>query len=86
MKAYLLTIYLCRIPVFIITLILALIVLKNSDIKTLPLGLRNMIDVTESSYGMQFAFVLLTIIPAILVISLFSRYMIRGISAGAIKG
>ena len=68
--------------------ILALIILKNNDVRTLPLGLKSFEDslIFTDTFGPQFAFLLLTIIPSIAIFIIFSRYMVRGMSAGALKG
>jgi len=66
--------------------ILALIILKNTSVRTLPLGLKAFQDVMNWTYGSQFAFMILTILPTVAIFVIFSRYMIRGMSVGAIKG
>ncbi len=57
-------------------------------VRTLPLGLANLSITSQyhSDYGMLFAGIVLVTIPILLVYIFLQRHIVRGITAGALKG
>jgi len=65
---------------------IALIMLKKNTARTLPLGMTTFFGKNITDYGSIFAVVVLAIIPTIIIFVVFSRFLIKGFTAGAIKG
>jgi len=66
--------------------LLSLVMLKANTSRTLPVGLMAFKEIYQVQYGPMFAVIVLSLIPTIIIFIIFSRYMIRGLTAGAIKG
>jgi raffinose/stachyose/melibiose transport system permease protein len=65
---------------------MALVILQDSDMWTLPLGLMGFQGQFASSYGQLNAAIVMTVLPAAIVYLIFQRYFVSGLTAGAVKG
>jgi len=67
--------------------LLALILIQNSELQTLPLAMSRMVSGKAPAMPPVYAsFVVMAIIPIIIIFAIFQKWFIRGITAGAIKG
>ncbi|MBP2000021.1 raffinose/stachyose/melibiose transport system permease protein [Paenibacillus shirakamiensis] len=66
--------------------IMAATFLSKDSLKTLPFSVMNFAGQYSSDYGSQFAVMVLTSIPAIVIYALFNEQITKGITAGAVKG
>ena len=66
----------------------ALIFITDDKLKTLPLGLANLAIVKQydTDFGALFAGTVIVMIPTLIVYVLLQRHLIKGLTAGAIKG
>jgi ABC-type glycerol-3-phosphate transport system permease component len=81
-------IILCIIFYFIVTwndLFTPMILLQDMDIRTVVVALASLISRYTGDPTLQFAGLILTAIPAILIYAVFQQYIIKGISAGSTK-
>lgn len=65
---------------------MALVLLQNQDMWTLPLGLMTFQGQLDVDYGPLNASIIMTILPATIVYLLFQRYFVGGLTSGAVKG
>ena len=67
---------------------LALIIITNSDLRTLPLGIANLVMVEhyKTNWGVLFAGLVIIMIPTLLVYLFFQRQITEGLTSGALKG
>ncbi len=65
--------------------LMALVLLPNANIHTLPLGLLNFFDQFSGSYTQLSAGIVLGVIPLLIVYMFLQRYLISGLLGGAIK-
>jgi len=65
---------------------IALVILQNSKMWTVPLGLMSFVGYFYMDYTGLSAAILMTILPAIVIYLIFQRYFIAGLTAGAVKG
>ena len=65
---------------------MALVLLQNSGMWTLPLGLMVFQGQFENFYGPLNAAIVMTILPATIVYLIFQRYFVSGLASGAVKG
>jgi raffinose/stachyose/melibiose transport system permease protein len=66
--------------------IFALTFIQKAAIRTVTLGVMVMAGGTfQTDFGMLTAGVLISVVPTVLVYILFQKYLIRGLTAGAIK-
>lgn len=65
---------------------MALVILQESKMWTLPLGLMGFQGQFSSSYGQLNAAIVMTVLPAAIVYLIFQRYFVSGLTAGAVKG
>jgi ABC-type glycerol-3-phosphate transport system permease component len=65
---------------------LALTMTKGSALRTISVGLAFFIDEFGIRWGQLMAASVLMSIPAIIVFSIFSKFLIKGLSDGAVKG
>jgi ABC-type glycerol-3-phosphate transport system permease component len=63
-----------------------LIVVRTSDMQTLPLGLARFLSVMEDTTGALFAFVVLVLVPGLTIFLMAQKEFIRGLTSGATKG
>jgi ABC-type glycerol-3-phosphate transport system permease component len=66
--------------------LLALTMTKGSALRTISVGLAFYIDEFGIRWGSLMAASILMSIPAVIVFSIFSKFLIRGLSEGAVKG
>lgn len=64
---------------------MALVILQNSDMWTLPLGMMNFQSQFQSNYGQLNAAIVMTVLPAAIVYLMFQRYFVSGLTSGAVK-
>jgi raffinose/stachyose/melibiose transport system permease protein len=65
---------------------IALVIMQNKAMWTLPLGLMSFQGQFMSDYGQLNAAIVITVIPAVTVYLIFQRYFVSGLAAGAVKG
>jgi ABC-type glycerol-3-phosphate transport system permease component len=63
-----------------------LIVTRDQDMQTLPLGLARFLSYMEDTTGALYAFVVMVLAPGLLVFLMAQSAFIRGLTAGATKG
>ncbi|MEK3683748.1 ABC transporter permease subunit [Paenibacillus sp. LMG 31459] len=66
--------------------IMASTFLSKDALKTLPFSVMNFAGQYSSDYGSQFAVMVLTSIPAIVIYAIFNEQITKGVTAGAVKG
>lgn len=66
---------------------LALVIIADSNLRTLPLGIANLLMVQhyETDWGALFAGLVIVMIPTLIVYLLFQRQITEGLTAGALK-
>lgn len=67
-------------------LLMALVLLPNAEIQTLPLGLMRFFNQFSGSYTQLSAGLVLGVLPLLLVYVLLQRYLVSGLAGGAVKG
>lgn len=67
-------------------LILALILLKDNTMQTISLGLVSFTNEQFSNYTGQFAAVIVSIIPTLILYFILQKQIMKGMTAGAVKG
>lgn len=65
---------------------MALVLLQDRDMWTLPLGLSSFQGQFSRDYGQLNAAIVMTVLPATLVYLIFQRYFVSGLTSGAVKG
>ncbi|MCF3934848.1 carbohydrate ABC transporter permease [Acuticoccus sp. M5D2P5] len=65
---------------------MALVILQDSAMWTLPLGLMSFQGQFSSDYGQLNAAIVMTVLPAMIVYLIFQRYFVSGLTSGALKG
>ncbi|AIQ46616.1 MULTISPECIES: carbohydrate ABC transporter permease [Paenibacillus] len=66
--------------------IMASTFLSKDSLKTLPFSVMNFTGQYSSDYGSQFAVMVLTSVPAIIIYAIFNEQITKGVTAGAVKG
>lgn len=68
--------------------LLALVFTSSKNLRTLSLGMYSLIDTMmySANWGALFAAIVIMLIPAIIVFLTLQRYIIKGLTLGAIKG
>ncbi|NRF93770.1 carbohydrate ABC transporter permease [Paenibacillus frigoriresistens] len=66
--------------------IMASTFISKDSLKTLPFSVMNFAGQYSSDYGSQFAVMVLTSVPAIIIYALFNEKITKGVTAGAVKG
>ncbi len=64
---------------------MALVILQDRRMWTLPLGLMSFQSQFSNDYGQLNAAIVMTVLPAVLVYLLFQRYFVSGLTTGAVK-
>lgn len=64
----------------------ALVLINEESLKTLPLGLANFAGQYTTNYGAQMAGLTMAIIPTIVIYMLLEEHLVKGMTAGAVKG
>lgn len=65
---------------------MALVLLQDQHMWTLPLGLMSFQGQFSNDYGQLNAAIIMTVLPATLVYLIFQRYFVSGLTSGAVKG
>lgn len=65
---------------------MALVLLQDQKMWTLPLGLMSFQGQFSRDYGQLNAAIVMTVLPATLVYLIFQRYFVSGLTSGAVKG
>ena len=64
---------------------MALVILQDPNMWTLPLGLQSFQSQFSSHYGELNAAIVMTVLPAVIVYLIFQRYFVSGLTTGAVK-
>jgi raffinose/stachyose/melibiose transport system permease protein len=64
----------------------ALVLINDADLKTIPLGLANFAGQFTTNYGAQMAGLTMALIPTLVMYLLMEKHLVRGMTAGAVKG
>ncbi|CAM4474440.1 MAG: carbohydrate ABC transporter permease [Paenibacillus macerans] len=64
----------------------ALVFINKTALKTLPLAIANFADGYQTDYGLTLAAMTLSVLPTIALYLLFQEQMMKGMTAGAVKG
>ncbi len=64
----------------------ALVFLQNTELKTIPVGLNDLMFGDIYLWGQLMAASVLTTLPVIVLYTYLQRYMVEGLTAGAVKG
>ncbi len=65
---------------------MALVLLQDKHMWTLPLGLMSFQGQFTTNYGELNSAIVMTVIPAVIVYLIFQRYFVSGLTSGAVKG
>ena len=65
---------------------MALVLLQDRNMWTLPLGLMSFQGQFSTDYGQLNAAIAMTVFPAVVVYMIFQRYFVSGLTSGAVKG
>ena len=65
---------------------MALVIMQDKDMWTLPLGLMSFQGQFANEYGQLNAAITITVFPAVVVYLIFQRYFVSGLASGAVKG
>ena len=65
---------------------MALVLMQDKDMWTLPLGLMSFQGQFSNEYGQFNAAIVITVLPAVIVYLIFQRYFVSGLTSGAVKG
>ena len=63
-----------------------LIITRDEDMQTLPLGLARFLAVHEDTTGALYAFCVMVLAPGIVIFLMAQKEFIRGLTSGATKG
>ncbi|HEU4323545.1 MAG TPA: carbohydrate ABC transporter permease [Roseiflexaceae bacterium] len=64
----------------------ALVLINDNDLKTIPLGMANFAGQYTTNYGAQMAGLTMVLLPTILIYLAVEKYLVQGMTAGAVKG
>ncbi len=67
-------------------LLMALTIINSDQSKTLPLGMLNFSGQFTTNYNGLAAAILIGILPILVAYALLQRYIVSGLTAGAVKG
>jgi ABC-type glycerol-3-phosphate transport system permease component len=62
------------------------VISQSMDTKTLPIGLNNFFGSTQVAWGSINAATVISIIPTILLFSMLQKWIVEGLTSGAVKG
>lgn len=63
-----------------------LLVIRTSDLFTLPVGLQSLVSPYENNYDVLISGAVLSVLPIIILFLIFQKYFISGLTAGGVKG
>ena len=64
----------------------ATIISSSSDTRTLPIGLANFIGSSQMRWGAINAATIITVLPTIIIFAFLQKWIVEGLSSGAVKG
>ncbi|WP_020615031.1 carbohydrate ABC transporter permease [Paenibacillus daejeonensis] len=64
----------------------ALVLITSTGLKTLPLAIANFADGYQTDYGLTLAAMTIAVIPTIVMYMIFQEQVMKGMTAGAVKG
>jgi raffinose/stachyose/melibiose transport system permease protein len=64
----------------------ALVFINKTSLKTLPLSIATFADGFQTDYSLTLAAMTIAVIPTIFVYLLFQEHVMKGMTAGAVKG
>jgi ABC-type glycerol-3-phosphate transport system permease component len=64
----------------------ASIISQSISTRTLPIGINNFFGSTQIAWGSINAATVISIVPTILLFSLLQRWIVEGLTSGAVKG
>lgn len=64
----------------------ALVLINDTDLKTLPIGLASFAGKETANYTLQMAALTITLIPIVLFYLALEKQLVKGMTAGAVKG
>lgn len=64
----------------------ALVFISKTSMKTLPLSIAILADSSQTDFGLTMAAMVLAVIPTILIYLVFQEQIMKGMTAGAVKG
>ena len=79
----------CGVIMFIISwheLLIPLVLNNKLEFMTLPMVLSSLVGDTNILFNVMMALALLALIPTVLMVFLLQKYVVHGLSAGAVKG
>jgi raffinose/stachyose/melibiose transport system permease protein len=65
---------------------LALVLIRSTALKTIPIGLTNFVGTYTTNYTLMMAALVIATLPVIIIYLLFYNYIMDGMIAGAVKG
>jgi ABC-type glycerol-3-phosphate transport system permease component len=63
-----------------------LVIIRDQDMQTLPLGLARFLTVVEDTTGALYAFCIMVLVPGLVIFLLAQKQFIAGLTSGAAKG
>ncbi len=63
-----------------------LLVVRSSDLFTLPIGLQSLVSPYENNYDVLITGAVLSVLPIVILFIAFQKYFISGLTAGGVKG
>jgi arabinogalactan oligomer/maltooligosaccharide transport system permease protein len=66
--------------------LVAAVLLQNTDLFTLPLGLKRFQSSMETSWGLYSAGAVIVSVPVVVLFMLLSRWLVSGLTLGSVKG
>lgn len=79
----------CSVIMFIVSwheLLIPLILNTRPDVMTLPVVLASLVGDVFVFFNLMMAICLLSLLPTVILVSLLQKYVVQGLSAGAVKG
>jgi len=64
----------------------ALVLINDQNLKTVPLGLANFAGQFSTNYGAQMAGLTMALVPTLIFYLFLEKYLVKGMTAGAVKG
>lgn len=64
----------------------ALVLINDTALKTLPLGLSSFVGIETANYTLQMAALTLALVPTVVVYLILEKQLVNGMTAGAVKG
>ncbi|QZA32919.1 carbohydrate ABC transporter permease [Hydrogenibacillus sp. N12] len=64
----------------------ALVLINRSELKTVPLGLANFAGEYSTNYVVQMAGLTMALLPVVIIYLFLEKYLVKGMTAGAVKG